>query len=286
MKKQIKTSLPALDDGLARYVRRAQSFPILSAEEEYEYAKNFAENHDKLSAEKLISSHLRLVVSMAYELKDYGIPISELISSGNVGLMHALGKFNPEKGFRFSTYATFWIRAEMYDFILGNWSVAKIGGGAAEKKIFFNLARAKRALGIMDSGLSDEQARMIADKLNVPADDVHSMNTRMHSRDLSLNAVKYDDGGEMMDFLADDGAPFEDELENRELYLKKRSVLQKHLAGLPSRDRDIFAARRLADPPKTLEELSKEHGISRERIRQIEERTYNKLKAAILEDGE
>lgn len=283
MKTQINT-LPALEDGLARYLRQIQSFPLLSATEEYDYAVRWVKNHDKLSAEKLISSHLRLVVSMAYELGNYGIPIGELIASGNLGLMQALQKFDPEKGFRFSTYATFWIRAEMYDMILNNWSMVKIGTGATQKKIFFNLARTKKALGIMDSRLSGEQIKQIAEKLDVSEDDVESMNSRIHSRDQSLNVSKYDDGDEQIDFLSDNKKPIEQELEEHEDQIRAREILQKHLQDLPERDREILTFRRLADPIQTLEELSEKYGISRERVRQIEERAFTKLQNAILEE--
>jgi RNA polymerase sigma-32 factor len=284
MEKQIKISLPALDDGLARYIRQAQQFPILSKTEEYEYASNWVKNRDKLSAEKLISSHLRLVVSMAYELTNYGIPLGDLISSGNVGLMQALQRFEPERGFRFSTYATFWIRAEMYDLILNNWSLVKIGGSAAQKKVFFNLARTKRALGIMDSRITNEQVRQIADKLEVSESDVIDMNTRMHNRDMSLNAGKFE-GEEPVDFIQDDRPPIEQELEEYELHVKKRELLQKYMARLPQREREILIARRLSDPIQTLEDLSAQYGISRERVRQIEDRAFEKLRSAILEDS-
>ncbi|MDR3208406.1 MAG: RNA polymerase factor sigma-32 [Rickettsiales bacterium] len=289
MRKQIKGgfsgNLPAPDDGLARYLQQAQRFPLLTASEEYEYASSWAKNRDKLSAETLVSSHLRLVVSMAYELGNYGIPIGELIASGNVGLMQALQRFDPEKGFRFSTYATFWIRAEMYDLILSNWSMVKIGNSASQKKVFFNLARTKRALGIMDSRLSGAQVKQIADKLEVSEADVENMSERMHIRDMSLNANKYDDGdGELVDFIQDDAKPIEQEMEDMELRANGRELLRRHLLGLPARDREILVARRLSDPAKTLEELSAEYGISRERVRQIEERAFEKLKKAVLED--
>lgn len=286
MKKQIKTILPAVsDDGnLARYIQQIQSFPLLTKEEEYQYATSWVKNHDKLSAEALVSSHLRLVVSMAYELRDYGLPVGDLIASGNVGLMQALQKFEPEKGFRFSTYATFWIKAEMYDHILSNWSLVKIGSNAAQKKVFFNLARVKRTLGIMGGTLSDEQAKQIAERLEVSENDVINMDTRMRVRDSSLNVQKYDDGGgEAIDFIADNKRPIEDELEDMETRAFGRNLLKKHLDELPTRDREIFIARRLSDPIKTLEDLSAEYGISRERVRQIEEKAFLKLQSAILE---
>jgi RNA polymerase sigma-32 factor len=290
MKKQIKGAfaggLPALDDGLARYLRQVQGFPVLTAGEEYEYASSWARNRDKLSAEMLVSSHLRLVVSMAYELGSYGIPVGDLIASGNLGLMQALQKFDPEKGFRFSTYATFWIRAEMYDLILSNWSLVKIGNSAAQKKVFFNLARTKRALGIMDSRLSGEQVRRIADKLDVPESAVENMSERMRSRDMSLNAGKRDDdGGEMVDLIEDGAKPIGQELEEMESRAGERELLRRHLSELPDRDRNILVARRLADPARTLEDLSLEYGISRERVRQIEDRAFSRLRSAILREA-
>jgi RNA polymerase sigma-32 factor len=288
MKKQINmlsSSLPAVSDdgGLGRYVRQAQSFPILSKEEEFECAMRWVKERSREAAETLVKAHLRLVVSMAYELRDYGIGVGDLVAAGNVGLMHALQKFEPERGFRFSTYATFWIRAEMFNLILDSWSLVKIGSGAAQKKVFFNLARAKRAIGVMDGNLSDGQAKQIAEKLRVSESDVALMNVRINARDMSLNANKYDDGAEMIDFIPDDKKSIEQELEENEARVRSRELLRAHLAGLPERERAVLVARRLSDPPKTLEELAAEHGISRERVRQIEERAYEKLRSAVLE---
>jgi len=284
MKNQTKSFLPAIGmGGLANYIRQIQSFPILTAEEERKIADSWVLHHDKESAEKLVASHLRLVVSMAYELNGYGIPAEELVASGNMGLMQALQKFEPAKGFRFSTYATFWIRAEMYDFILNNWSLVKIGNSAAQKKVFFNLARTKQALGIMDSRLSGEQVKQIANKLEVSESVVERMSNQIHNRDASLNASKYDDGdGEAVDFLSDGAKPVEEELEEMETRQKGGELLRKHLAKLPERDREILILRRLSDPIKTLEELSEQYGISRERVRQIEDRAFSKLKTAML----
>ena len=283
MKKQA-AALPAIsDDGnLARYIRMVQNLPILTKEDEQKYAEEFAKNHDKASAEKLVSSHLRLVVSMAYELRNYGIPVGELIASGNVGLMQALQKFDAEKGFRFSTYAGFWIKAEMYDLILNNWSMGRIGNGATQKKVFFNLARAKRALGITETRMTGDQIAQIAKKLEVPESEVERINARMHSRDQSLNASKFDDGdGEMIDFVEDAGALAPEILEDHEAANETRELLGRHLAKLPGREREILVARRLSDPPQTLDSLSARFGISRERIRQLEERAYGKLRDAV-----
>ena len=200
MKKEIKTTLPSTktssmvpiygagdDVSLARYINEIQKFPLLTAEQEYEYASKWVNDHDNVAAEKLVASHLRLVVSVAYDFKNYGLPVSDLIASGNMGLMQALQKFDPERGFRFSTYAMFWIKAEIYETILNNWSIVKLGSSANQKRVFFNLTRAKRALGIMDNNLSDTQTKQIAEYLSVPESDVERMATRMSARDVSLN---------------------------------------------------------------------------------------------------
>lgn len=297
MKKQIKNALPALQNqslvaargvndetSLSQYIQNIQKFPILSAEQEYEYAKQWAENHDAVAAEKLVASHLRMVVSVAYDFKNYGVPFADLIASGNMGLMQALQKFDPDKGFRFSTYAMFWIRAEIYETILQNWSIVKIGTSANQKRVFFGLNRARRALGIMDGNLSDDQTKQIADYLNVPENDVRRMSTRMSARDVSLNAPAHsdDDARDVLSNMPDDRTSIEENMEQVEFRRRGYELLRKHLAELPERDREILTARRLSDPVATLESLSQKYGISRERVRQIEERAYNKLRNAIL----
>lgn len=300
MKKQIKNALtvrPAAslmavrgvsdETGLEQYIQTIQKFPILSAEQEYEYANLWHKNQDAPAAEKLVASHLRLVVSVAYDFKNYGIPISDLIASGNMGLMEALQKFDPERGFRFSTYAMFWIKAEMYETILNNWSLVKIGTSAAQKRVFFNLSRAKKALGIMDSQLSDVQTKQIADYLQVPENDVARMSTRMTARDVSLNAPIGNDGDstDVLSNLEDTGAGIEDTIEALEFKRRGYDMLRRHLMDLPERDREILRARRLAEPASTLEVLSQKYGISRERVRQIEERAFAKLRNAVLEEN-
>lgn len=297
MKKQIKNTLPTTttgaaaitipgeDAGLAGYIRTISQFPILTAAQEYDYASKWVRDHDNDAAEKLLVSHLRLVVSVAYDFKNYGIPVQELVASGNMGLMQALQKFDPERGFRFSTYAMFWIRAEIYETILNNWSVVKIGTSANQKRVFFNLARAKRALGIMDGNLSDDQATQIANYLDVPTDDVKRMSTRIVARDLSLNAPARNsdqEGIDMLSNMADTSAGVMENVERHELMRRGNALLKKHLAQLPERDREILTARRLSEPAETLEMLSKKHNISRERVRQIEERAFKKLRDAIL----
>ena len=300
MKKQIKNALPVVQNqslvaargvndetSLAQYIQRIQKFPILSAEQEYEYATKWVKDGDKDAAEKLVASHLRMVVSVAYDFRNYGVPFADLIVSGNMGLMQALQKFDPERGFRFSTYAMFWIRAEIYETILQNWSIVKIGTSANQKRVFFNLARAKRALGIMDGTLSDDQTKQIADYLNVPETDVRRMSTRLGARDVSLNspARSDDDGRDMLSNMSDDKHNIQDDMEQLEFRRRGYELLQKHLAELPERDREILRARRLSDPVATLESLSQKYGISRERVRQIEERAYNKLRNAILTES-
>lgn len=275
------------DASLAGYIRAISEFPILSAEQEYDYASKWVRDHDQAAAEKLLESHLRLVVSVAYDFRNYGIPVGELVASGNMGLVQALQKFDPERGFRFSTYAMFWIRAEIYETILNNWSIVKIGTSANQKRVFFNLSRAKRALGIMDGNLSDAQADKIAEYLSVPTEDVKRMSTRMVARDLSLNAparTTDQEGSDMLSNMADGGDSIIDSVERHEMMVRGGALLKKHLAALPERDREILRARRLAEPAATLEVLAKKYNISRERVRQIEERAYNKLRDAILAD--
>ncbi len=299
MKKQIKNALPAVqnqtlvaargvsdDTSLAQYIQTVQKFPVLTAEEEYEYATKWVQSGDAVAAEKLVASHLRLVVSVAYDFKNYGIPVGDLIASGNMGLMQALQKFDPERGFRFSTYAMFWIRAEIYETILNNWSIVKIGTSANQKRVFFNLARAKRQLGIMDNNLSDDQTRQIAQYLDVPETDVRRMATRVGARDVSLNAPMRgdEDTTEIITNMTDGRPGIHDSMEQLEFRRRGYELLRKHMADMKPRDREILTARRLSEPAMTLEALSQKYGISRERVRQIEERAFNKLRDAILKE--
>jgi RNA polymerase sigma-32 factor len=299
MKKQIKNTLPANvnngivaargvsdESGLAQYIQSIQKYPILSAEQEYQYASQWVKNKDSVAAEKLVASHLRLVVSVAYDFKNYGVPVADLIASGNMGLMQALQKFDPERGFRFSTYAMFWIKAEIYETILNNWSIVKIGTSANQKRVFFNLARAKRALGIMDNNLNSDQTRQIADYLNVSENDVSRMSRRIGARDVSLNSPAHNDADahDILSNLSDDKVGIEDAIEQLEFKKRGYELLRKHLGDLPQREREILQARKLSDPAPTLEFLSQKYGISRERVRQIEERAYQKLRDAILKE--
>ena len=301
MKKQIKNALPTVQNkslvsargvndetSLTQYIQNVQKIPILSASEEYEYATKWVRDHDAAAAEKLVASHLRMVVSVAYDFRNYGVPFGDLIASGNMGLMQALQKFDPEKGFRFSTYAMFWIRAEIYETILQNWSIVKIGTSANQKRVFFNLARARRALGIMDGNLSDDQTKQIADYLNVPENDVRRMSTRMSARDVSLNSPAHsdDDARDILSNMPDEKNSIQDNMEQMEFRRRGYELLRRHLGELPARDREILVARRLSDPALTLEALSQKYGISRERVRQIEERAYKKLRDAILTEAQ
>mgnify|MGYP003295495961 FL=1 len=275
------------DNSLAQYIQNVQKIPVLTAEQEYEYASQWVKNQDKLAAEKLVASHLRLVVSVAYDYKNYGIPVGELIASGNMGLMQALQKFDPDKGFRFSTYAMFWIKAEIYETILNNWSIVRIGTSANQKRVFFNLSRAKRALGIMDNTLTQEQTKQIAEYLDVPEKDVERMATRVGARDVSLNAPLNSEDGttDILSNMTDGRDSIEETLEQIEFRRRGYELLRKHLAKMSERDRAILTARRLQQPVATLEALSQKYGISRERVRQIEERAYTKLRDAILAEN-
>lgn len=275
------------DNSLAQYIQNVQKIPVLTAEQEYEYASQWVKNQDKLAAEKLVASHLRLVVSVAYDYKNYGIPVGELIASGNMGLMQALQKFDPDKGFRFSTYAMFWIKAEIYETILNNWSIVRIGTSANQKRVFFNLSRAKRALGIMDNTLTQEQTKQIAEYLDVPEKDVERMATRVGARDVSLNAPLNSEDGttDILSNMTDGRDSIEETLEQIEFRRRGYDLLRKHLAKMSERDRAILTARRLQQPVATLEALSQKYGISRERVRQIEERAYTKLRDAILAEN-
>ncbi len=298
MKSQIKNTLPTTtnasvsskyvrddDAALANYIQTIQRFPILSASEEYEYATQWIKNHDNAAAEKLVASHLRLVVSVAYDLKNYGVPMADLIASGNLGLMRAVQKYDPDTGNRFATYATHWIKSEIYGTIL---KFREIGTSANQKKLFFNLARTKRELGILDNNMTDEQTAAVAKKLDVPSRDVQRMAVRLGSNNISLNAPTSSDSdaGDMLSNLADNGDDIQEKFEEHEFRHRGYEMLRRHLAELPERDREILRARRLSDPVATLESLSQKYGISRERVRQIEERAFNKLRAAILKESQ
>ena len=286
---------PNPEGSLSRYLNDIKKFPMLEADEEFTLAKDYAESGDKGAAHKLVTSHLRLVAKIAMGYRGYGLPIGEVISEGNVGLMRAVQKFDPDRGFRLATYAMWWIRAQIQEYILRSWSLVKIGTTAAQKKLFFNLRRLKGEINAIDGGaLKPDQVSEIAERLGVDNDEVTMMEGRMTSGgDASLNApMKAGDdgeGGEWQDWLEDEAATPELVVAEDSERDARRKVLVAAMQGLNARERDILMARRLADPPKTLEELSGEFDVSRERIRQIETRAFEKLKKAMVagaaEDG-
>jgi RNA polymerase sigma-32 factor len=276
-------TLSAGTGGLTRYMQEIRKFPMLQPDEEYMLAKRWKEHEDSSAAHKLITSHLRLVGRIAMGYRGYGLPIGEVISEGNVGLMHAVKRFEPDKGFRLATYAMWWIRASIQEYILRSWSLVKIGTTSAQKKLFFNLRRMKGQIQALEEGdLKPENAKTIATKLGVTVEEVHSMNRRL-SGDSSLNApIKADsETGEWQDWLVDDTPDQEERLVESEELDHRRAFLASALGTLNDRERRIFEARRLAEPPATLEELAGEFDISRERVRQIEVRAFEKVQEAV-----
>ncbi len=281
----IKLPSVNMDGGLSGYFREVWTYPMLEPSEEYMLAERFRARGDVDAAHRLVTSHLRLVAKIAMKYKGYGLPMSDLVSEGNIGLMKAVKKFEPERGFRLSTYAMWWIRASITEYILKSWSLVKLGTVASQKKLFFSLRGIKSRLNILDSGeLTDEQAAMIADATNVSSADVKNMNQRLAARDYSLNARagEDEDGVEYIDTLVDDTMSAEVRLGNNEEYTARTSLLSDALASLPERERAIFTERRLSDEPKTLEQLGEVYGVSRERIRQLEVRAFDKVKKAVL----
>jgi RNA polymerase sigma-32 factor len=277
-------ALPVIsgESGLSRYLSEIKRFPMLEPHDEYILAKRWREHGDRDAAHKLVTSHLRLVAKIAMGYRGYGLPIGEVISEGNVGLMQAVKRFEPEKGFRLATYAMWWIRASIQEYILRSWSLVKMGTTASQKKLFFNLRKAKSRISALDEGdLKPEQVTQIATRLGVPEQDVIDMNRRLGG-DASLNAPLREEGeGEWQDWLADDRADQESTLADREESDTRLDALRGALSVLNPRERRIFEARRLADDPVTLEDLSAEFGVSRERVRQIEVRAFEKVQAAV-----
>jgi RNA polymerase sigma-32 factor len=277
-------TIAADSGGLVRYLEEIRKFPMLEPEEEFMLAKRWQEHEDSEAAHRLVTSHLRLVTRIAMGYRGYGLPIGEVISEGNVGLMQAVKRFEPDKGFRLATYAMWWIRASIQEYILRSWSLVKMGTTAAQKKLFFNLRRMKGQIKALEEGdLKPEQVKKIATTLGVPEDDVISMNRRLGG-DASLNApvrADADGGGEWQDWLVDEGPDQEERLVESEELSQRRAYLEKAMATLNERERRIFEARRLAEDPATLEDLSEEFGVSRERIRQIEVRAFEKVQAAV-----
>ncbi len=277
-------ALPVLsgENGLSRYLREIRRFPMLEPQEEYMLAKRWREHEDPEAAHKLVTSHLRLVAKIAMGYRGYGLPIGEVISEGNVGLMQAVKRFEPERGFRLATYAMWWIRASIQEYILRSWSLVKMGTTASQKKLFFNLRKAKSRISALDEGdMRPDQVDTIAHRLGVSKQDVIDMNRRM-SGDASLNAPLREEGeGEWQDWLVDDSASQENLLADREETDNRLGALHRALGVLNDRERRIFEARRLTDDPITLEQLSDEFDISRERVRQIEVRAFEKVQAAV-----
>ena len=279
--------IPALtpDGNLSKYLSRIRSFPMLEKDEEYMLAKSWSERDDVEAAHKLVTSHLRLVAKIAMGYRGYGLPLSDLISEGNIGMMHAVKKFDPERGFRLATYAMWWIKASIQEYILRSWSLVKIGTTAAQKKLFFNLRRLKGKIDAIDGGdLKPEQVAYIADTLEVAETEVISMNQRMSGGDKSLNtpmASDIDGGGEWQDWIEDDRENQEVEFAEREEFEAQYSVMREALESLNPREQRIIHARRLTEPALTLEDLSEEFNVSRERIRQIEVRAFEKLSQAV-----
>jgi RNA polymerase sigma-32 factor len=277
-------TISADSGGLARYLDEIRRFPMLEPAEEYMLAKRWQEHQDSEAAQKLVTSHLRLVARIAMGYRGYGLPIGEVISEGNVGLMMAVKRFEPDKGFRLATYAMWWIRASIQEYILRSWSLVKMGTTAAQKKLFFNLRRVKGQIQALEEGdLKPEHVKQIAAKLGVTEEDVISMNRRL-SGDAPLNApvrADADAGGEWQDWLVDETPNQEERLADSEELQLRKSYLASAMATLNEREKRIFEARRLQEEPATLEELSAEFGVSRERIRQIEVRAFEKVQKAV-----
>jgi len=280
-----QTNLPVLsaEGGLSRYLQEIRKFPMLEPDEEYMLAKRYKEHGDPGAAQKLITSHLRLVAKIAMGYRGYGLPISEVISEGNVGLMHAVKRFEPEKGFRLATYAMWWIRAAIQEYVLRSWSLVKIGTTAAQKRLFFNLRKVKGQIAALEDGaLHPDQIKQIATTLKVTENDVVEMNARL-SGDASLNSpMRADEGSsEWQDWLVDDTPDAETSLGDSQQHDERMSLLTNAMDVLNERERAIFQARRLKENPATLEELAQQYDVSRERIRQIEVRAFEKVQEAV-----
>ncbi len=281
-----QTAVPAFssEGGLSHYLTEIRRFPMLEPEQEFMLAKRWREHGDRDAAHQLVTSHLRLVAKIAMGYRGYGLPIGEVISEGNVGLMQAVKRFEPDKGFRLATYAMWWIRASIQEYILRSWSLVKMGTTAAQKRLFFNLRKAKSKISALEEGdLKPDQVKQIATRLGVSEQEVVDMNRRL-SGDASLNApIRTDsESGEWQDWLVDDESSQETKLAEHEELQNRRSALQGALGVLNERERRIFEARRLSDDPVTLEELASEFGVSRERVRQIEVRAFEKVQEAVV----
>ncbi len=271
------------EGNLSIYLQEIKKFPILTAEEEYMLAKRYKEHGDTEAAHKLVTSHLRLVAKIAMGYRGYGLPVTDLISEGNVGIMQAVKKFDPERGFRLATYAMWWIRAQIQEYVLHSWSLVKIGTTAAQKKLFFNLKKLKNQLNSIDSGnLSPENAREIASRLNVKEAEVLDMDNRLFSGDKSLNVHMGEEGDtEWQDMLVDSNETQDNILANSNEFSFRKKIFEQALEVLNDREKEIITLRKLKDKPVKLEELSKKFNISRERVRQIEEKAFEKLQKKV-----
>ena len=270
--------------GLSIYLAQIKKFPMLDAEEEYMLAKNWRENGNLQSAHKLVTSHLRLVAKIAMGYRGYGLPVNELISEGNLGLMQAVKKFDPEKGFRLATYAMWWIKAAIQEYVLRSWSLVKMGTTTAQKKLFFNLRKIKNQIAAGQEGdLKDEQVKEISKRLDVESHEVVNMNRRMMGQEKSLNdPIKSGETDEWQDWLVDDSLDQELIISQKQEYDDKKELLNSAMKILNEREKEIITARRLSEEPQTLEDLSKKYKISRERIRQIETKAFEKLQKSMI----
>jgi len=284
--KVFNTNLPAIaaDGSLSSYLAQIKKFPMLSAEEEYMLAKSWRDRGDLKSAQKLVTSHLRLVAKIAMGYRGYGLPVSELVSEGNIGLMQAVKKFDPERGFRLATYAMWWVKASMQEYILRSWSLVKMGTTTAQKKLFFNLKKLKNQLSASNTGdLNPEHVNEISNRLNVKKEEVISMNRRMFGKEKSLNdPIRDEDGTEWQDWLVDNSLDQELKLSQDQEFNQRKKLMDESISILNQREKEILTARRLSEDPATLEDLSKKYKISRERIRQIETKAFEKLQKAML----
>ena len=284
--KTIESNLPsiALEGSLSKYLTQIKKFPMLSAAEEYMLARSWKNRGDLKSAQKLITSHLRLVAKIAMGYRGYGLPVSEMVSEGNIGLMQAVKKFEPERGFRLATYAMWWIKASIQEYILRSWSLVKMGTTSAQKKLFFNLKKIKNQLSINNKGdLKTEHVEEISKRLNVKKEEVVSMNRRLLGKEKSLNApVKDGDGTEWQDWLVDEKIDQELKLSQQQEFNQRKNLMHDSMNILNLREREILTARRLSEEVVTLEDLSKKYKISRERIRQIETKAFEKLQKVML----
>ena len=278
---------PSVDGGLSKYLAEIRKFPMLDPEEEAAYARRWHEHRDSEAAFHLVTSHLRLVAKIAMRYRGYGLPISEIVSEGNIGLMQAVRRFDPDRGVRLSTYAMWWIKATIQEYIVRSWSLVKIAASASQKKLFFKLRRAKSAIAALQDGdLRPEQVALISERLKVAERDVVEINRRLRG-DVSLNVPVHDDGGaeQVQDWLADPSETHEATLAEQQEATYRHQRLHNAIVALNPRERQIFIARRLTDEPLKLEQLAAEYGISRERVRQIEQRAFEKVKSAMLTNG-